>query len=67
MEVLRLALAASLSWLTAPGWLQQANDALYLIGFAVLQCMDYQRASEVRQKTFYFNIFKVLLVLARLT
>jgi hypothetical protein len=35
---LRLTLAASIR---KPGWLELANDAFYLIGAAVFQCMEY--------------------------
>jgi hypothetical protein len=38
---LRLTLAASLTTLTKPGWLELANDAFYLIGSAVFQRMAY--------------------------
>jgi hypothetical protein len=42
------------------GWLELANDAFYLIGSAVFQCMDYHSNKEVREKTFDFWFFKVL-------
>jgi hypothetical protein len=35
---LRLTLAAKV---TTPGWLELANDAFYLIGSAVFQCMEH--------------------------
>jgi hypothetical protein len=33
--------SASTSWLTTPGWLDLANDVLYLIGSAVFQCTEH--------------------------
>jgi hypothetical protein len=34
-------------WLTAHGWLELANDAFYLIGAAVFQCMEYHWTTKV--------------------
>jgi hypothetical protein len=43
------------------------NDAFYLIGSAVSQCMKYHWTTKVRQKTFYFSFLRVLAGLIRLT
>jgi hypothetical protein len=53
--------------IVSAGWLEMANDAFYLIGSAVFQCMEYHWTTKVRQKTFYFSFFKVLAGLTRLT
>jgi hypothetical protein len=42
--------------LTTPGWLDLANDAFYLIGSAVVQCIH--GTTKVRQKTFSFFVFQ---------
>jgi hypothetical protein len=55
---LRLTLAASVTTLTTPGWLQPVSDAFYLLGSAVFQRMEYQQTTKLRQKTFYFSFFK---------
>jgi hypothetical protein len=51
---LRLKLAASVTTLTKPGWLELANDAFYLIGSAVFQCIEDHCATKVKQKTLFF-------------
>jgi hypothetical protein len=43
------------------------NDAVYLIGSAMFQCMEYHWTTKIRQKAFYFYFFKVLTGLTRLT
>jgi hypothetical protein len=48
---LRLTLAASAK-LVGYG-----NDEFYLIGSAVLQCMEYQWTTAIRQKTVYFYFY----------
>jgi hypothetical protein len=59
---------ASVIWQTTPGWLELANDAFYLIGSAVFQCMEYHWTRKLRQnKTLYFSVFKVIAWLTWLT
>jgi hypothetical protein len=49
----------NLNYLANNAWLAgAANSAFYLIGSAVLQCMECHRTTKVRQKTFYFSRFQ---------
>jgi hypothetical protein len=59
-NTMRLTLAARVSfnsWLTMPGWLKLADDAFYLIGSAVFQCMEYHRNHESKTEDTLFLVF----------
>jgi hypothetical protein len=56
----------NITTLTMPDWLELANDAFYLIGSAVFQCVEYHYTTKVRQKSFCFSYIKVLARLTRL-
>jgi hypothetical protein len=54
-QALTASIKASTSWLTTSDWLELANDAFYLIGSAVFQCMEYH---ESKTEDFIFRFSK---------
>jgi hypothetical protein len=56
---LRFRLAANVTMLTTPGYLKLANDAFYLIDFAVFQCTEYPPLNyERKTKDFIFFVLQ---------